>query len=520
MRLFKRVLIALATLLLLGGCEGQEKQVMRVLAGSELKDLEPYLDRIRKETGIRLEFDYIGTLDGADRLIHDTSFDLAWFSHGKYIALTQEQVGTQPIVAQEKIMLSPVVMGIKRSVARKLGWDGSTALTWKQIAEQSEKGAINFMMTDATASNSGFSAFFGLLAAFSPNPAQPDFDNVDEGMVQAFFKGNTGRSGSSGWLAERYVEEQNRFDGLVNYESVLLSLNASGDLKEPLVLLYPQEGIVTADYPLMLLKADQREAYNRLIAYLTSEPFQALVQEKTFRRPVNRKVKPDGQFKTGLIELPFPATLETIDQALFMFLDRHRAPSSSLFVLDVSGSMKGERIDQLRHAVSNLTGIDTTLGGKFARFRAREQLTLIPFSNRVRGEQQFDIRNVQQNSAEMSAIRTMVAGLEAKGDTAIYDALKRAYDLIDQQYRQAPERYYTIVLMTDGENNQGHDFGAWRRWWQQAPPHLQQVRVFPILFGGASNDEMESIAKTTGGRTFDARKHELVKVFKAIRGYQ
>ncbi|PXF32762.1 hypothetical protein WH50_02900 [Pokkaliibacter plantistimulans] len=513
-------MISLFVLLLLTACNKQDTEVMHVLAGSELKDLEPYLEQIRDATGVQLAFDYIGTLDGADRLMHDSRYDLAWFSHGKYIALTQEQAKSRLIVAQEKIMLSPVVMGIKRSVAARLGWDDKTPVTWRQMAEQASAGKLDFMMTDATASNSGFSALFGLLAAFSPNPAQPDFANVDQTLLQAFFKGNTGRSGSSGWLADRYVQEQQHFDGLVNYESVLLSLNQSGELQEPLLLLYPQEGIVTADYPLMLLKADKREAYNRLVTYLTSEAFQALIQEKTFRRPVNRKVKLASEFRSGLIELPFPGTLETVDQALFMFLDQNRVPSSSLFVLDVSGSMAGERIAQLRAAVTNLTGVDTTLSGKFARFRAREQLTLIPFSNQVRDEHSFAIHDVRQDSGDMMAIRNTVAGLEAQGGTAIYDALLRAYQDIDEQYRQDPQRYYTIVLMTDGQNNQGVDFTAWRSWWQSAPAYLKRVRVFPILFGSASNDEMEAIASTTGGRTFDARKQDLVQVFKAIRGYQ
>lgn len=521
MRLLKLALASSLLLLgLLTGCEQQPEHVMRVLAGSELKDLKPYLTDIRDNTGVQLDFEYIGTLDGADRLVHDKSFDLAWFSHGKYIALTQEQAKTQPIVAQDKIMLSPVVLGVKKSVAQRLGWDGNKPLTWRDIAEKSEQGAFEFMMTDATASNSGFSAFFGLLAAFAPNPADPDFSQVDKNLVQAFFKGNTGRSGSSGWLAERYVKEQARFDGLVNYESVLLSLNESGELNEELTLLYPSEGIVTADYPIMLLKPNQREPYNKLVEYLKSPEFQSIVQENTYRRPVNRKVKVDDIFKTGLIELPFPSTLDVIDQALFMFLDEHRPPSSSVFVLDVSGSMSGERITQLRDAVNNLTGLDTSTAGKFARFRARESITLVPFSNRVKGSSEFSIQNVAQNSRDMEAIRQQVNQLKAGGGTAIYDALINAYDVVDKKYQQDKERYYTIVLMTDGANNNGASYSDWQNWWRKAPEHLQQVRVFPILFGNASSDEMHGIANTTGGRAFDARKHSLAYVFKKIRGYQ
>jgi Ca-activated chloride channel family protein len=469
---------------------------------------------------VSLEFEYIGTLDGADRLIHDKSFDLAWFSHGKYIALTQEQAKTQPIIAQDKIMLSPVVLGLKKSVANKLGWDGNTAITWRDIAEKSRAGAFRFMMTDATASNSGFSAFFGLLAAFSPNPANPDFSQVDQKLVQDFFKGNTGRSGSSGWLAERYVKEQDRFDGQVNYESVLLSLNNSGELQEPLVMLYPMEGIVTADYPLMLLKPEKRAQYQALVDYLKSDEFQAIIQEKTFRRPVNRKVALAPVFKTDLIELPFPSTLDVMDQALFLFLDQHRAPSASVFVLDVSGSMEGDRIAQLKGAVLNLTGLDKSVAGKFSRFRAREHLTLVPFSDMVDKPLEFRVNDVSEGSSDMAAIRSAVSQLSAGGGTAIYDGLMQAYQQVQIQQQQDPDRYYTIVLMTDGENNNGMGFSGWQAWYAQAPDSLKSVRVFPILFGESDSSEMEAIATATGGRVFDGNKQNLAQVFKAIRGYQ
>ena len=33
-------------------------------------------------------------------------------------------------------------------------------------------------------------------------------------------------------------------------------------------------------------------------------------------------------------------------------------------------------------------------------------------------------------------------------------------------------------------------------------------------------DELEEVAKISGGRTFDGRKGELAKVFREIRGYQ
>lgn len=493
---------------------------MRVLAGSELKDLEPYFDDIERNTGVRLQMEYIGTLDGADKLSRDTSYDMAWFSHGKYIQLSQDYTGARQIITQEKIMLSPVVLGVKQSKAQELGWVNNAHVTWKDVAQAASAGKLNFMMTDATSSNSGFSALFGLLAAFSPDPSNPDFAQVDNKLVSAFFKGNTGRSGSSGWLAERYQAEQQQFDGLVNYESVLLTMNEGGVLAEPLVLIYPQEGIVTADYPLMLLKKQHTAAYKGLVTYLKSEEFQRIVQDRTYRRPVNRLVPLSSKFRDGLIELPFPNSLEVVDQALFSYLDTGRLPSTSYFVLDTSGSMKGNGITNLKAAIHTLTGQDQTIAGQFARFRLRERVVMVPFSKNVNGEFEQTIASTEADSRNMHAIRGFADQLYADGGTAIYDALRTAHERIDTDMRNDANRYYTIVLMTDGRNSVGSNFRAFQRWHAQRAGQRQAVRVFPILFGEANADEMRALAELTGGRVFDARKDSLAAVFKKIRGYQ
>src|ERR1700736_320352 len=60
---------------------------LHVLAGSELKDLEPMLPALRSATGVNLKFDYVGTLDGAERIVGGDSTPLAWFSSNRYLTL-------------------------------------------------------------------------------------------------------------------------------------------------------------------------------------------------------------------------------------------------------------------------------------------------------------------------------------------------------------------------------------------------------------------------------------------------
>ena len=85
--------------------------------------------------------------------------------------------------------------------------------------------------------------------------------------------------------------------------------------------------------------------------------------------------------------------------------------------------------------------------------------------------------------------------------------------------QKEPDRYYSIVLITDGENTDGRDFEQFKTAWN-ALGDSKSVRVFPILFGDANIDEMKALADYTGGRAFDGRTDSLTRVFKEIRGYQ
>jgi Ca-activated chloride channel family protein len=73
--------------------------------------------------------------------------------------------------------------------------------------------------------------------------------------------------------------------------------------------------------------------------------------------------------------------------------------------------------------------------------------------------------------------------------------------------------------MTDGENTSGTDLDAFRAFAGSRPAALRDVPVYCVLFGETDAEEMEEVARLTGGRTFDARTAPLAEVFKEIRGY-
>ena len=489
-----------------------------ILAGSELQDVIPILPRIERDTGLDIRFTYTGSLNGADEIAKGTDADLAWFSSSNYLTLAG---ASTEVLAKESVAISPVVIGVKTSLAQRFGWVDNPDVTWKDIAQRAASGELKYAMTNPAASNSGFSALVGVASAYAGTGNALTADDIDVPGLTQFFKGQALTAGSSGFLADAYVRSQNSLGGLINYESILLSLNAGGRLHEPLTLIYPKDGIITADYPLMLLDESKRSQYQRLLNELRSPVVQRWLMTKTNRRPVIPQVTLDSRFPSQvLIELPFPSSLDVVNALLNTYLNEIVPPSHTIFVLDVSGSMDGQRIADLKEAMNGLAGLDNSLTGTFAQFRNREDVTIIPFSSSVEDVQNFTIEGTDPNSPERLILRTYVDGLSADGNTAIYSALARAYREALSALSKDPNRLTSIVLMTDGENNSGMKPNEFLAFLRSLPPAARNVRTFPVLFGEADPLALHQIADATGGRVFDSRSSSLIEVFKEIRGYQ
>ena len=504
--------------LAVAGCGSGASSTLTVLAGSEVKDLQPLLGDIQDHTGIKLKFDYVGTIDGTQQIVDGKDrHDLAWFSHSKYLDLLQ-QGGTKRVHAETPVMLSPVVLGVKHSVAKRLGWTGSANVTWRDIAEAAKAGKLRFAMTNPASSNSGFTALIGVASAFAGSADALNSGKIDTKGLRDLFAGQKLTAGSSGFLADAYVQSQDALDGMINYESVLLSLNAGGKLHDRLDLIYPREGIITANYPLLLLNDSKRDEYDKLTKYLLSADFQKKMMKDTLRRPVTPGVRLDPRLPRALlVELPFPSSAKTIDAIVFAYLNEARPPAHATFVLDVSGSMGTEnRIQHLKQALRGLAGLDNSLTGRFSVFHKREQLSFIPFSSDVQAPTDFTVAG----AASFPAIRQYIDQLTPGGSTAIYSALDTAYRRAASEQAADPKRYYSIVLMTDGENNEGIEADEFLAHYRALPAAARRIRTFPILFGDASSDALQQIADETGGKLFDARSASLSEIFKEIRGYQ
>ncbi|WP_043193608.1 substrate-binding and vWA domain-containing protein [Streptomyces sp. NRRL F-2664] len=511
-----------------GGTAGPEQTayregVLRVLASSELADMEPVLEQARKATGVTVKLTWSGTLDAADQVASgeaDGKYDAIWLSSNDYLRLRPEAAGK--LSSETPVMSSPVALGVKPQAMARLGWKPGE-VTWPAVHEAVTAGRLTYGMTDPVRSNSGFSALVSVASGLSG--AQAALSDADvraaAPRLKEFFAGQRLTSGSSGWLVAAYGRRGD-VDALVNYESVLLSMNR--DAKgggEPLTVVRPRDGVVTAHYPLTLLTsapAGARDAGRALTDYLRGAEAQRAITDRTLRRPVAAGVAPAaGLDQEKRRELPFPGSRSVADGLLASYENELRRPSRTVYVLDTSGSMGDEdRIGRLRSALTDLTGSGSSGTGR--RFRDREEVTLLPFGSKVK-EVNTHVVEPGNPGPALEAIRRDVQALEPEGGTAVYGSLEAAYQ---QLGKGGADAFTSIVLMTDGENTEGVGAGHFDSFYAALPEAQRRTPVFAVLFGDSDRKELTHITELTGGRLFDATggNGSLAGAFEEIRGYQ
>ena len=160
-RLIGAVLISLLVAACGGGGDGPAPvptvSSVSIVAGSENKTLEPLMLDWAARNNTNLTITYLGSVDISRELEKGTAggFDAVWPANSLWIAL-----GDTAKVAKhsESILRSPVVLGLKKSIAQKLGWIGRQDITVQMIAQAASANQFRLAMTSATQSNSGASA--------------------------------------------------------------------------------------------------------------------------------------------------------------------------------------------------------------------------------------------------------------------------------------------------------------------------------------------------------------------------
>ena len=241
-------LLITALLMLFTGCA---RDSFTILSGSENESLKPLLEEFGRENGARIELKTMGSVDMMHLLQKDSlnGYDAIWPAASMWLSLGDSH---NRVTQAKSIMTSPVVFGIKKSLALKLNFVGQD-VSVAQILAAVQRGDLTFTMTSATQSNSGAMAYLGFLSAFAGNPPVLTQEHLQDTVLHknmtALLSGINRSSGSSGWLKELFLK--GNYDAMINYESLIIETNREliSRGEEPLYLVYPRDGLSLADSP-------------------------------------------------------------------------------------------------------------------------------------------------------------------------------------------------------------------------------------------------------------------------------
>ncbi len=516
------LLVVGAFALALAACGGQAPIKFAFVAGSENTVMEPIVQEFCRAHKATCSFAYKGSLDiGLDlQSTAGVEQDAVWPASSVWIDMfdSARRVSHMTSIAQ-----MPVILGVRRSKAEALGWVGKP-VKMSDILAAVKSGSLKFLMTSATQSNSGASAYLAMLSSAVAGQRVLQASDLDDPAVRetvaGLLQGVERSAGSSGWLADLYVQSAEggtTYDAMWNYEAILKETNdklrAAG--KEPLYAIYPIDGVAIADSPLGFVDhghgADVEKFFTDLIDYLQSTPIAQQIAETGRRIPIHpditAKPEPDWNFDpTRLvtkIRMPEPPVIR---QALILYQEALRKPSLTALCLDFSGSMHGAGEEQLQQAMTFLL-TPKTAAEVLVQWSPDDRIIVIPFDAGVRDT--FEGTGKPEDQAQLLS---EVANEQAGGGTDMYACAQAAL----ARFEQAPDAAKflpAIVIMTDGRSQGGAN--RFLNDWSQAP---MRVPVFGITFGDADPGQLKALAEATGGRVFDG-KGDLAGAFRSARGY-
>ncbi|HHU52483.1 MAG TPA: VWA domain-containing protein [Clostridiaceae bacterium] len=538
----KRILLLiLGLILILTGCSGkgssnQEKssnqgksssktteigtgsKVLRIVSGSENKELEDIIREFADDNKAKIEMTYKGSIDIMRELQSETdSYDAVWPASNIWISMGDNSHRVKHI---ESTTITPVVFGIRKSLAEELGFVGKE-VSIKDIMEAIENGKLKFCMTSATQSNSGASAYLGFLNALAGSPEVITEEHLKDQTLQnnitKLLQGVDRSSGSSEWLKTLFLNGE--YDAMVNYESLIITTNqeliARGE--EPLYVVYPYDGMSIADSPLGYIdngNEKQEELFLEFQEFITSDETQDKLQKLGRRTGYqgifdnNKEVfNPDWGLDTERVLSPIKTpNAEVLNEALNLYQSEFRKPSLTIYCLDFSGSMSGTGEDQVKEAMDLILDQEKA-SSLYIQANQSEINHVIFFDDRV-----LDTAFAEDGSQEsLSDLNQRIQEQSIGGGTNMYRALDEALDILTKydlsQYNPA------IVLMTDGRSEEGFsDFMT------KYDKFGQDIPVFSIMFGSSDPGQLDEIAEYTNARVFDGRE-DLVGAFRSVKGY-
>jgi Ca-activated chloride channel family protein len=278
------------------------------------------------------------------------------------------------------------------------------------------------------------------------------------------------------------------------------------------VAIYPKEGTFWTNNPYAILNAEwvtaeQKEAAEDFEAFLLAEEQQRGAIELGFRpadpsiqlsSPLDAQHGVDPKQPQTVLEIPDAEVI----QGIVALWRETKKPVDVSVVLDISGSMSGEKISAARASLVNFIDL----------FQDRDRMQVIVFSDEI-----IEMSPLSPLEGKREDLKQRVSGVIEQGGTMLYDATDYAYnDLLENG---DPDHIRAVVVLTDGADTDSSM--SLNQLLGEIGVHEEEggnaIKVFTIAFGNnAEKHILIDISEATGGKQYDATPTTIRDIYAEI----
>jgi len=396
----------------------------------------------------------------------------------------------------------------------------ATAKTHRDLDPSGPPLVVHYVQTAPTRSNSGLQTLVSQFADVSgKRPEQFTVNDVKlyQSQIQQIQSKVTRYGASTNSLAKAMVQNGPFWASVGSvYESSVIAANAGlqpGQVRYEAV--YPKATFSSNMRAILpqapWVSADEKAAAEQIVTYLRSPDVQKLATDLGLRPgvsgvPLGPKFTPEfGVMAQPKYDSYRPPKPEVVEAMLKSWQEFAKKPSLVVLVVDTSGSMAGTKLAIAQQTLQNYVN---SLGPK-------EQLALMRFSS--------DISTpilVDSTPAGRDRALQFISGLQAKGNTKLYDATLAARNWLQQNLRK--DGINGVLVLTDGE-----DTGS-RIQLDQLSAELQKsgfnsdqrIAFFTVGYGNAGEfnpDALKKIADLNGGYYRKGDPESIVRLMSELQ---
>ncbi len=448
-----------------------------------------------------------------------------------------------PLISEKcpPTVLAPIGFAMWRPMAEALGWPDKP-IRWEDLIALSanpsgwaslghpEWGQFKFGHTHPDFSNTGLLMLTSLAyASAGKNSGLTASEVYAEKTVQAFtsLEQITYHYGIQNRPLMQVLAQRgpDYLHAVTSSEAETLKTNVdfAKTLRFQLVFIFPAGGTYWSEQPYCILDGDwvskeQRQGAEIFRSYLLDTDRQAMainyylrpVQENIpLHAPLTLEDGTDPRVTRSTVP-PLESPSAEVAAAVKDVFHQTKKKATVLLVLDVSGSMEG---DKIKNAVDSSVNFVN-------RMDKNDEIYAISFGGT--GINQLGGGRAGDTSETLSKT---LNGMYSSGGTPLYDAICQAVSQVNQLQKdhdtKGERRLYGIVLLSDGQDTASTISESQMFNCLPTGESVAGVKIFTIAYGeDADKDLMLRIANRTNGKTFTGDPDSIEQIYNAISAEQ